>query len=888
MSRQENLLAAACIGMSGTAKRILDWIDDNGSFMAAERVALLHEVYRTETSATTLARAATDSPCVAFVGPPRSGKTNLIASMIERNGGTLAIRFDGIREQVAYLKQIAPDSSKTGSAAVVRLTASLSDGAQNFPVAIRLLSSADIVKILGAAFMSGAERADLEPSMAMIDRLVADAQARTIPESVPGLNEEDIWNIRHYFTARFGEEPLIRALLTGGYWERLTELIPNLQPPDRARLLSVLWGGAAPMTALFVSLTEALASLGHGREARCALDSLLGLEPRTGRFQRRPDNILNAQTLATLGQSDDQTVVVCTTFGQWVSVSRSVLAAIVAELRLAVAGAPGEILERADILEFPSIEPTTAAAGQLRSLQHDPGQLGQLFMSAKSIYLLERYTEEQALTGMVVCLEAGASKVGALAGLVGRWVDCSHGAEPAERELQANGLFVCFTKIDRDFAEPGRRTRERRPDWSRRLTSVLHEGFGRDHNWPASWTTMRGFDNVHLVRSAALRAKSLIAYASDGREHSLKPEQKERLELLGRDFRSNPTVRAHVADPATVWREAFELNDGGASYLAQSIANVCDQRAKCRHILHGLRDMGHSLRDRLRRYHVATAAELQRDRRLVAALGVTRRLRRCVEEQRLGHLVRSLQLTDTEFNDVLLRHQEAPQHQATLGETSRVATSVGAAAVHPSSNPAITIRATPSLPAPDIAELEAQARLYAQILMSHWVASARLFAQSDRIGQLLKMPRASLLQLVDELIAGAVRLDLEQRIAAKLETVMAGVDDPASRIARAALCGANIISDYVMWLGFSDVGSNNHPRRRGRAASPIFPPRATHELWSTTDEPDQTFDQDFFNDWSQAFLALVADSADDLVNRTIDPQSNAKLGELLAELEVSL
>ena len=34
---------------------------------------------------------------------------------------------------------------------------------------------------------------------------------------------------------------------------------------------------------------------------------------------------------------------------------------------------------------------------------------------------------------------------------------------------------------------------------------------------------------------------------------------------------------------------------------------------------------------------------------------------------------------------------------------------------------------------------------------------------------------------------------------------------------RQALCGANIISDYIMWLGFSDPKSNSHPRRKGKS-----------------------------------------------------------------------
>ena len=135
MSMQENRLATACSHVGETAREILDWIGDSGGLMAAERVALLHEVYRTETSATTLARAMREGPCVAFVGPSRAGKTQLLSSMIERQGGQLSIRFDGIREHVNFLKHISPEGGRFGSAVVTRLTAKLGADAQNFPVA---------------------------------------------------------------------------------------------------------------------------------------------------------------------------------------------------------------------------------------------------------------------------------------------------------------------------------------------------------------------------------------------------------------------------------------------------------------------------------------------------------------------------------------------------------------------------------------------------------------------------------------------------------------------------------------------------------------------------------------------------------------------------------
>ncbi len=944
MSMHDNRLAAACTGVGETARKILDWISESGDLMAAERVALLHEVYRTETSASTLARAMRENPCVAFVGPSRSGKTQLISSIIERDGGTLAIRFDGIREHVNFLKHISPEGGRTGSSTVMRLTARNGTGAQNFPVAVRLLTIADLIKIFGGAFIAGAERSDLEPSMAMIDRTVSEARRRLLAEPQAGLTEEDVWDIRHYFTTHFGEEPLVRALLTGGYWEMLTGLVSHLPNADRGRLLSVLWGGLAPVTDTFVKLADAVVSLSCGREARCALDAVLGIDSRTGRFQRRPDNILSAQTLQNLGRPDDNTVVVSSQFGQWVSIQRTVLAAIIAEVRLPVANASCALLEKADLLEFPSIDAPQGGANLVRGLRKDPGQLGPLYMRAKSTYLLERYVEEQALTSMAVCMEAGNARPGELEGLVSAWVEKSHGADAPAREQQANGLFLCLTKFDKDFAEPSRRTKERRVDWGQRLQTSLVEGFGRHQTWPTAWTTSRAFDNVHLLRNPTTRAKHLLNYGSDNRELGYKPEQKDRMERMRRDFASNDVVRRHVNDPAAVWSEALELNDGGVTYLAQSIEEVCDDRAKHRHVLNDLGLLGKSLRDRLQRYYISGDLALQQDRRRISGLMVTRRLRRCAEERRLGHLIRALQLTDTEFNDVLQRHEAAhpttvrhlngepekqceaggPVHATLAGAKTEPANGVNGHSVNGHSVngrninglavnghavnghtvnghgvnghvPAINGSGVNGTAVNEhavngfgelnpIAEI---ARDYAGVVMTHWVASARLFAQADRICQTLQMPRSSLLQLVDELIAGTNRLELETRIAREIQTIMTDAPDASHRIARAAMCAANVIGDYVMWLGCNDALSNNHPRRKGRGETPIFPPKVSSDIWAVAAD-DGDLDREFLSDWSQAFLRLVDDNATDLAGRDIDAERNQKLGELLAELNIQL
>lgn len=845
MIAQESRLATASTRVGRTAKDILSWIDESDDLVPAERDALLHEAYRTATAADRLTRSLDEGPCVAFVGPRRSGKTQLLSSLIDQSG-SISIAFDGVREHINFAKQITPEGGKNGSAAILRLSAKARRTAHKLPLAVRVISIADLIKVIGCAFFKNmaAGRGHL-PDPAQLKALMQAALDGVGTVAEPGLSEPEIWDIQHYFGTHFGEEPIVRALLKAGYWETLADVASLLPNARRGQLLSVLWGGLAPLTGLFVSLADSIGSLGAGDDVSCALDAILAVDTRTGRLQRRADNIVGAQAVHGIGQTDDDTVMVSNSNTLWKSITRRNLSAIVAEVRLPVTGSPSELLAQADVLEFPTIEGNTHIGDLEEMLARDPGHLSEIYLRAKAFYLLERYIEDHAITSMVVCIDPANTQVGELADLVATWIEKSHGPEPAIREQQATGLFVCFTKLDREFAEPARRTKERRTDWGAHITKTLHKGFGQHESWPTEWSTNRAFDNVHLLRNPNTKAKHLCNYGNDGREMGYKAGQKERIDRAKKDFVASQDVRRHLVDPVAIWDEAFQLNDGGTTFLAQSIAEVCGGNVKRRQIAGNLNQLASALHGRMQAYHVSSDTAFQADRRQVSALMITRQLRRCAERRRFGHLIRSLQLLDSDFQDALLR--VAP----------------GAALEPPA------------------------ARTYADAAFTHWIATVEMLAQSRQFSQKLGVSRDTLQQLVSELVGGAVRLNLEDRMAKQIEDILAPDASEAERVVQAAACAASTMGEYVMWLGFNDVLSNSHPRRKGRSQTPIFPPRASTDVWSD-DAATEELDRRFLSDWSQAFQAIVEGNAGQLQERAIDPDRNGRLSTLLDQLSIRL
>lgn len=243
MSVVENRLVFDCRQVGEAASEFMDWVADNSLPLGAERVSLLHELYESGAAAERLALSANQPPSVAFVGPPRSGKTSVIVPLVRGGGGgRLALRFEGIQEAVDYTGQILPDG-KSGLAMTIRLSAKKRTALKNFPVGIRLLTIPDVIKILSSAFLADAAGRELVPRLPDVRLLHEAAAAKANSVELPGLSEDDVWEIRSFLAERFGAGPVFRALTAANYWQMLAKHGPYLPNRARGELLQLLWGG---------------------------------------------------------------------------------------------------------------------------------------------------------------------------------------------------------------------------------------------------------------------------------------------------------------------------------------------------------------------------------------------------------------------------------------------------------------------------------------------------------------------------------------------------------------------------------------------------------------------------------------------------------------------
>jgi hypothetical protein len=124
-------------------------------------------------------------------------------------------------------------------------------------------------------------------------------------------------------------------------------------------------------------------------------------------------------------------------------------------------------------------------------------------------------------------------------------------------------------------------------------------------------------------------------------------------------------VQRHFADPARAWDEAFKANDGGVSYLVNSLIPVCDPAIKRAQVRGQLEVQVRRLVDRLAGFHSAADGDARAKKRDLVHT-VLRGLATCIQQQLFGELVAALQVADSHA-----RHLPAHRHRPLGRERAR-------------------------------------------------------------------------------------------------------------------------------------------------------------------------------------------------------------------------
>ena len=138
---------------------------------------------------------------------------------------------------------------------------------------------------------------------------------------------------------------------------------------------------------------------------------------------------------------------------------------------------------------------------------------------------------------------------------------------------------------------------------------------------------------------------------------------------------------------------------------------------------------------------------------------------------------------------------------------------------------------------------------------------------------------------IKELIAGAQRLKLEERIEALVRQVTGFRMKFEQIVALPARLTANLLNNYVDFLGYDALAPEQRPTLALESGPrPLFPPRAVPRGGPQLGEQQSTYDQDYYTDWIRGFLDLVERNARNRAGGDIDLAANQRLGDLLTRL----
>jgi hypothetical protein len=864
--------AAATAGQAREVAQVaagaLAWFGDNPAKVKQEAIALGREFRKFGLAARKL-EAATHRPmCVGVFGPSQAGKSYLISALARK--GTARVRALFETRDLDFVADINPEGGQESTGLVTRFTIHPVATPAGMPVALRLLSQTDLVKIIGNTYFADFDRSEdelLKPET--VHLRLAELGPRAAAKPVDNLTEDDVYDLQEYFERHFKGEPTVKTLGTA-FWARAAQLAPLLDGPSRGRLFGLLWADIEPLTQLYVRLLEALRRLAFADMAFCPLDALVPRETR----------IIDVQTLSRPGEKP---LAVAGQGGRSAALDRADIAALTAELTIVLKEKPWDFFEHTDLLDFPGAR-SRESIKDPKTYLAAPEKLPGLFLRGKVAYLFQRYCAEQELTAMLLCIGPSNQEVRTLPAMMKDWIDATHGATPQERARLAPALFLTLTKFDAEFEDKAGQAESSEARWTTRLNASLLDFFGKAHDWPHEWTPGEPFRNTFWLRNPNFRAKHMFDYDENGVELGLRESERPRIERWKQDYLKNAEVQKHFQNPERAWDEALRRNDGGISYLAEQLRPVCHPEIKRKQIETRVAELSRLMAERLRRYYVSGDMQAELVKRREQARTVSRSLAQCAADQTFGHLLKEMQVDYDLLAEIFYRVEVEPANGADGKEEKSGPAPVGKR-VDPGALLSEVFFDEPASPAFELAESGPadQAERFADMALAEWMELLRKFTEDPDAASLFRMPGVARVNLVDELIEAAKRQDLKTAITARVRKATSFRQKLEEAVAKPVTIAQDIINGYVDYLGFDKAKLAERPTS-GREKRPVFAPRPPVGDYPALGEEPAAYDQAFYVDWITGFVRLVEDNVRFRDGSSVDVVANARLGGLIEKL----
>lgn len=894
-----NQTAENCHKVAGAAQEALQWLQvaNNAERVGPELPAVRRDIQRLMSRARKLHTASQRNMCAGVYGPSQAGKSFLVSVLARPQNGPLMTNFSGSGGVRDFIKEVNPEGEGESTGLVTRFTMHQPNTPEGFPIQLRLLSEADIARVLiNTFFKDGDMKVETPPSAEAINELITDYRPRMV-SGMAGLTADDMHDIHEYVAKNFGQEAYAAQLR--GYWDAAAEIAPSLGPADRGEFLSVLWGGHEPLTGLFRRLTEHLSNLGHPAEIYCGFDALFP----------REESIIDVKMLAGLDHPNGhQTVQVRGQQGPQSMIPKPDLTALTAELVVPMHECPWPLFEHTDLLDFPGAR-SRFKEPIARRLEEGDSPLKDMFLRGKVAYLFDRYVAEQELTSMLLCIPDSNLEVTDLPDLVQEWITETHGATPEERGKSDCILFFILTKFDKHLGDSAGSSDDEKTRFQRRMEASLIDPFGKMTNsWPNNWAGTERFTNCFWLRNPNYFAENIIEYdTSTKREVGFLTHKMDRINELRDGCLRADAVQHHFADPMRAWDAAMALNDGGISYLVEKLTPVCNPSVKARQISVQLARVATSLVDKLAPYYISDDMEKRLTEKRQMADQLVALMNNNFAQNRFGSMLDSLMVDANALSDRIARPAENIRFvnsknsasESGAGQAGGVSIPLpggaagialpGAAAsvVLPGNAAAVTASATSASDQDEANKVRQLTRpeFYAECSMAEWIDNLHANEQQNKLLGDIGFDGTSYGKISGELVAAARRMRLQDQLRKAFEANAARFGQDA-QVHAAATVGSTKINDFVATASMNFAEANERadiPTAEGGSRK-AFAQNGHHDNADDLPEQPRADAVNYATDWFFSFYKACELNAMDSDSGTVDVEANSKLGGIISDL----
>ena len=670
----------------------LDWIKKNKPQDYDQKFIQLIELRRTLRK---VLSASYNNPGIAAFGKSQVGKSYLISCLLQDNGKPFMVKAGNELHNFVY--KINPPSDNGGgkeSTGVITRFSSFNRApdrySEKFPVLVKTFSVTDLLLVLADSYFNdfGDYVVIDEDEINTISQKWNEKYSNSAIVSNSPIKADDILFLKYYFNKYIHHA---HTLNKTSLFNHLTMLIERIPVSDYPNVFSCLWNNETNFNNVFTRLLTTLSTFGFAEYIYLPIEAVLHKDVKE-------NTIMSVQCLKQLFEEskihtsdvyikkgDD--FVKCAT-----NMPKSELCAICSEVVFKIEESflsstqsyawenmdasvqnkvnhnPIELkmLRTNDLLDFPGAR--SREAERLSKLSSST--VMDFFLRGKVAYLFNKYNEEMFINILLYCHHNKDNDVTYLYSLLESWVHNYVGKTPSERKRKIeiahkSPLFYIGTMFNLDMElQPGKVESEQTEEtidqtWIGRFETILNrQCFHRETtDWVKNWTEDGDdFKNSYVLRDYKFSEKIYNGFSEEGKETSRRISETFYGKMRS-SFVKDKYVQNLFQNPDIAWDAAASMNNDGALYILENLADVAAQMDKTREedfakVLNGASS---KLYDIMHDYHQSNDVEEILEGNIRKAKAIFREMDfTCnTDNYYFGHLIQALQITEPECYKVV-------------------------------------------------------------------------------------------------------------------------------------------------------------------------------------------------------------------------------------------